>query len=65
MGEIKKTLSRYYGKPTPAKWRKIGDLIQWTGDAIAIAAFFSPAPWITPVALAVGRLGKIITNFAV
>lgn len=60
-----KEIAQNYYKPTPTKWRKIGDAIQWIGDAIALIAFFSPAPWITPVSMVVGRLGKTITNFAV
>lgn len=53
-----------YYKPTPKKWRKIGDAIQDTGIVIGSIAAFSPVPWVSVVAVIVGRVGKIITNFA-
>ena len=55
---------RNYYKPTPAKWRKIGDVIQDTGLIIGSIAIFFTAPWVPVVALVVGRIGKIITNLA-
>jgi hypothetical protein len=60
-----KTVKNNYYKPTPVKWRKIGDAIQ---DAALIASgilviFASPPAWIPAVIFAAGRIGKIITNF--
>jgi hypothetical protein len=60
--EVKKISENYY-KPTPPKWRKIGDAIQDVGLIVGTIAFFTPAPWIAPVAVIIGRIGKIITNF--
>jgi hypothetical protein len=60
-----KALKNYY-KPTPSKWRKIGDAIQETaliaGGVIAIIA--APPAWVPVAIAALGRIGKIITNFA-
>jgi hypothetical protein len=61
-----KTLKDGYYQPTPAKWRKIGDTIQdiaVIGSAI-VAVVAAPPAWIPVLIFAVGRLGKIITNFA-
>lgn len=60
-----KTLENYY-KPTPSRWRKIGDAIQdvsITASAI-VALFAAPPAWVPVVIFAVGRIGKILTNFA-
>jgi hypothetical protein len=64
MTESVKNISENYYKPTPKRWRKIGDAIQDVGLIVGTVAFFTPAPWITPVSFIIGRLGKIITNFA-
>lgn len=60
-----KQLENYY-KPTPKKWRKIGDAIQDTSIIIsAFVALIATLPaWIPVTIFALGRLGKIITNFA-
>lgn len=59
-----KALENYY-KPTPKKWRKIGDAIQETalvaGTIIALVS--NPPSWIPVAIVALGRIGKIITNF--
>ena len=61
-----KTLKEGYYNPTPAKWRKIGDVIQETAivAAAVVALFAAPPAWIPVVIFAAGRIGKIITNFA-
>jgi hypothetical protein len=55
-----------YYKPTPVRWRKIGDTVQdvaiLTGSVVAVIA--SPPAWIPVAILVIGRIGKIITNFA-
>lgn len=62
---VKAAKNNYY-KPTPTKWRKIGDAIQdvaiVAGAAITLAT--APPAWIPVAILVIGRLGKIITNFA-
>lgn len=60
-----KTLQNYY-KPTPKKWRKIGDTFQETAlvASAIVALLAAPPAWIPVAIFAVGRIGKIITNFA-
>ena len=57
-------MSNYY-KPTPVKMRKIGDTLQETAivAAAVVALFAAPPAWVPVVIFAVGRFGKIITNF--
>ena len=63
--QIKELKAGYY-KPTPAKWRKVGDAMQETAivAAAVVALFAGPPAWVSVAIFAVGRLGKIITNFA-
>jgi hypothetical protein len=62
--QIKNKLNNYY-KPTPVKWRKIGDTFQdvaiLAGSVVALVA--SPPAWVPVAILVIGRIGKIITNF--
>lgn len=62
---VKSKLDGYY-KPTPVKWRKVGDTVQdvaiLAGSVVAVIA--SPPAWIPVAILVLGRIGKIITNFA-
>ena len=63
--KIKQAKENYY-KPTPAKWRKIGDAIQDIaiigGGILALMA--APPAWIPVAIMAIGRIGKMITNLA-
>jgi hypothetical protein len=62
---LKEVKDGYY-QPTPPKWRKIGDTFQdvaITASAI-VALVASPPAWIPVAIFALGRIGKIITNFA-
>ncbi|MFA5196161.1 MAG: hypothetical protein WC401_10225 [Bacteroidales bacterium] len=63
--QIKELKTGYY-KPTPAKWRKVGDAIQESAivAAAVIALFAAPPAWVSVLIFAAGRIGKIITNFA-
>lgn len=61
--KVKQIASNYY-KPTPSKWRKIGDAIQDASIILGCAAAFTTAPWIPVAVVILGRIGKIITNFA-
>ena len=65
MKKIKELKSGYY-KPTPKKWRKIGDSIQEIALIAAgiVAVVSSPPAWIPVAIAAIGRIGKIITNFS-
>lgn len=58
-------LKNSYYLPTPAKMRKIGDLIQDVAivAGIVVASIASPPAWIPVAILVTGRVGKIITNF--
>lgn len=59
----KKATDNYY-KPTPKKWRKIGDSFQDLSFIIGGLVIFTSSPIIGFAAMAVGRIGKILTNFA-
>ena len=70
---MKKILAHYW-KPTPKKWRKIGDAILAVGTFVTaggLLAFdtmqqiYSPKELkiIIGVAFALGVLGKFLTNF--
>lgn len=65
MKKIKQLKSGYY-EPTPKKWRKIGDSIQEIALIAAgiVAVISSPPAWIPVVIAAMGRIGKVITNFS-
>ena len=65
MRKIKDLKSDYY-KPTPTKWRKIGDTMQEVSIIASgvVALLIAPPAWVPVAIFAVGRIGKIITNFA-
>lgn len=53
-----------YHKPTPKKWRKIGDTLMLLSNSIAgVAALMALNPWIVVGGITLGTIGKIITNF--
>lgn len=54
-------LKSYY-KPTPRKWRKIGDALLGV-SLIAIPAELSGYPWISISIFFIGVIGKFLTNF--
>ena len=51
-----------YYKPTPKKWRKIGDALLGV-SLIAIPAELSGYPWISISVFFIGVIGKFLTNF--
>lgn len=61
------TLKAGYYKPTPKRWRQIGDAVQEAAiiASAVVAIIASPPAWIPVLIFSVGRIGKIITNFAV
>lgn len=52
-----------YWKPTPEKWRKIGDLLLIISTAINGTAFSLNYPIIGLIAQIAGVVGKVLTNF--
>ena len=64
MTALKKAKENYY-KPTPKKLRKIGDTLQDVAiiASATVAIIASPPAWIPVLIFAIGRIGKIITNF--
>lgn len=59
-----KNVLKYYGSPTPKKWRKLGDAllgISTTITTYAIAADYEK--WVSLTALLLGVIGKFLTNF--
>lgn len=65
MKKINKAIDGYY-KTTPVKWRKIGDTIQEVAIIAggALVLFAAPPAWVPVAIITLGRIGKIITNFA-
>ena len=63
--QANKLRGNYY-KPTPKKWRQIGDTLQDLAIIAGgiVAVIVAPPAWVPVAVLAIGRIGKIITNFA-
>ena len=55
-------LKNYY-KPTPAKWRKLGDALLAVSVAITGFAMYENVQWVALTALITGVIGKFLTNF--
>lgn len=58
IGKIKKN----YGKPTPKKWRKLGDALLATSTTITTFAIYEDAKWVAIIAVIIGASGKFLTN---
>lgn len=56
------SLNGYY-KPTPAKWRKLGDALLSVSTMITGFAIYEEAKWVAIIALLLGAAGKFLTNF--
>jgi hypothetical protein len=52
-----------YWKPTPIKWRKLGDALLAISTFVASFTLYQDKPWIGVVALITGVIGKFLTNF--
>lgn len=52
-----------YAKPTPAKYRKLGDALLSVSTAITGFAIYEEMKWLAMVALILGSAGKFLTNF--
>ena len=53
---------KYYA-PTPAKWRKLGDALLGVSTTITGFAIYEDVKWIALTALAIGVIGKFLSNF--
>jgi hypothetical protein len=53
-----------YSKPTPSKWRKIGDLLLTIGSTVTSISAFTMPPIVTAAAAILTAIGKVMTNFA-
>lgn len=54
--------SNYY-KPTPKKWRQLGDSLLSVGTFVGSYAAFAEMKWVTIAVFALGVVGKFLTNF--
>lgn len=57
-------MNRYY-RPTPVKWRKLGDALLAASTTIAAFAIAEEVEWLAYVALFTGVIGKFLTNLFV
>ena len=60
---INKTMMKNYWKPTPKKWRKLGDALLGVSTTITGFAIYEEAKWVAIAALLCGVVGKFLTNF--
>lgn len=64
MKEKIETLKDNYYKPTPEKWRKIGDSILGLGTIVTIISGIYKNPWLAVASASLTWIGKTLTNFA-
>jgi hypothetical protein len=57
-----KMIKKYY-KPTPVKWRKLGDALLGVSTIITTFAVYQNTHWVAITALITGVVGKFLTNF--
>lgn len=57
-------LKNFY-RPTPAKWRKLGDTLLGISTTITGYSLYNDLQWVAGIALALGMLGKFLTDFFV
>lgn len=55
-------LKNYY-KPTPTKWRKLGDALLGVSTIITTFAVYENVHWVAIIALITGVIGKFLSNF--
>ena len=55
-------MNNYY-KPTPKKWRKIGDALLGVSTMITSFSIYENIQWLAISALMTGVVGKFLTNF--
>ena len=60
---VSKSVENYY-KPTPFKWRLVGDSILIVGSTVTtVAGLLSLSPYVVAAGAIFTALGKILTNF--
>ena len=52
-----------YTKPTPVKWRKLGDSLLGVSTTITGFAIANDTKWLAMSALVLGVAGKFLSNF--
>lgn len=52
-----------YFKPTPKKWRKLGDALLGVSTTITTYAIVEDYKWIALTSVLLGAIGKFLTNF--
>jgi hypothetical protein len=57
-------LKNFY-RPTPAKWRKLGDTLLGISTTITGYSLYNNLQWVAGIALVLGVLGKFLTDFFV
>ena len=55
--------SRNYYKPTPKKWRLLGDTLLGVSTTITGYSLYVDLKWVAAAALILGVVGKFLTNF--
>ena len=63
MIEIIQKKTADYFKPSPIFWRKIGDSLLGISAFVVTFGIQTDANWIAYTALAIGVIGKFLTNF--
>jgi len=53
----------HYNKPTPKKWRILGDTLLSVSAFITAEAISHDVNWLGYTALGIGVVGKFLTNF--
>jgi len=53
---------KHYYKPTPVRWRKLGDALLGISTTITGFAIYEEVKWLAISALALGVIGKFLTN---
>lgn len=59
---INKATSNYM-KPTPKKWRRLGDSLLAMSLFITGTATYNDIDWLVYTSAAIGIIGKFLTNF--
>lgn len=52
-----------YYKPTPKKWRQLGDALLAVSTFVTASAIASNNDTIAIISLCIGSIGKFLTNF--
>lgn len=54
---------RHYNKPTPKKWKHLGDTLLGVSTTITGFSLYSDMKEVAMIALIIGSVGKFLTNF--